>query len=99
MNTEPVVIIGAGWAGLAAAVKLTQQGQKVMLFESAKQAGGRARAVSFNNNEVDNGQHLLIGAYTECLDLMKTVGINIETSLKEEYSFYFSTGRRVNMHW
>jgi len=82
MSTEPVVIIGAGWAGLAAAVKLTQQGQKVMLLESAKQAGGRARAVSFNNKEVDNGQHLLIGAYTECLDLMKTVGINIETSLK-----------------
>jgi len=82
MSTEPVVIIGAGWAGLAAAVKLTQQGLKVMLFESAKQAGGRARAVSFNNNEVDNGQHLLIGAYTESLDLMKTVGINIETSLK-----------------
>jgi len=82
MSTEPVVIIGAGWAGLAAAVKLTEQGHKVTVFESAKQAGGRARSVSFNELEVDNGQHLLIGAYTECLSLMKTVGIDTEVSLK-----------------
>ena len=87
MSTEPVVIIGAGWAGLAAAVKLSQQGQKVILFESAKQAGGRARSVRFNNKdinskEVDNGQHLLIGAYIECLKLMKIVGVDVETSLK-----------------
>ncbi|MCW8900246.1 MAG: hydroxysqualene dehydroxylase HpnE [Gammaproteobacteria bacterium] len=82
MNNEPVVIIGAGWAGLAAAVRLTQHGYKVTIFESAKHAGGRARSVSFGNNTVDNGQHLLIGAYTECLDLMKTVGIDIESNLK-----------------
>ena len=82
MSTEPVVIIGAGWAGLAAAVNLTQQGHKVMVFESAKQAGGRARAVNFNGLNVDNGQHILIGAYTSCLDLMKTVGINTKNFLK-----------------
>ena len=82
MSTEPVVIVGAGWAGLAAAVKLTEQGHQVIIFESAKQAGGRARGVHFNDMDVDNGQHLLIGAYTECLSLMETVGININTSLK-----------------
>lgn len=82
MSTEPVVIIGAGWAGLAAAVRLSEQGHKVTVFESAKQAGGRARSVSFNDLDVDNGQHLLIGAYTECIALMKTVGIDTKTSLK-----------------
>ena len=82
MNTEPVVIIGAGWAGLAAAVKLTEQGHTVTVFESAKQAGGRARSVNFNGLEIDNGQHILIGAYTECLSLMKTVGIDTEAALK-----------------
>ncbi|MCK4865505.1 MAG: hydroxysqualene dehydroxylase HpnE [Gammaproteobacteria bacterium] len=81
-NKYDVVVIGAGWAGLAAAVRLTERGFKVSLFESAKQAGGRARAVSFDNHNVDNGQHLLIGAYTECLSLMQTVGINTSTSLK-----------------
>lgn len=82
MSADPIVIIGAGWAGLAAAVKLSQQGHKVTVFESAKQSGGRARTVSFNDINVDNGQHLLIGAYTECLNLMKTVGIDKETALK-----------------
>ena len=82
MSTEPVFIIGAGWAGLAAAVRLTEQGHKVTVFESAKQAGGRARSVSFNELEVDNGQHLLIGAYTECISLMKTVGIDTNVALK-----------------
>lgn len=82
MSTEPVVIIGAGWTGLAAAVRLTEQGHKVTVFESAKQAGGRARSISFNDIEVDNGQHLLIGAYTECISLMKTVGVDTEAALK-----------------
>ena len=82
MSTEPIIIIGAGWAGLTAAVKLTEQGHKVAVYESAKQAGGRARAVSFNDIDVDNGQHLLIGAYRECLSLMETVGINTKTALK-----------------
>ena len=82
MNTDPITIIGAGWAGLAAAVKLAEQGHKVTVFESAKQVGGRARAVNFDDIEVDNGQHLLIGAYTQCLHLMETVGVNIEQALK-----------------
>lgn len=82
MTDESVVIIGAGWAGLAAAVKLTEQGYKVALYESAKQVGGRARTVAFNDIDVDNGQHLLIGAYTECLNLMGTVGVNTETAVK-----------------
>lgn len=77
-----VVVIGAGWAGLAAAVRLTKDGFKVSLFESAKQAGGRARSVSVNDLNVDNGQHLLIGAYTESLNLMKTVSVDTSTPLK-----------------
>ena len=56
MSKEHIVVIGAGWAGLAAAVQLTQQGHKVTVFESAKQAGGRARAVEYNDITVDNGQ-------------------------------------------
>lgn len=87
MTQQPVVIVGAGWAGLAAAITLTQQGHRVSVYESAKQAGGRARSVNFSNStlknsEVDNGQHLLIGAYRDCLSLMKTIGLNTQTVLK-----------------
>ena len=69
------VIIGGGWSGLAAAVTLTQQGHTVHLIESAKQLGGRARNVSWQNHIVDNGQHLMIGAYDRMLAIMELVGI------------------------
>ncbi len=72
--STPVHIIGAGWAGLAAAVSLTHRGKKVIVHEAAKQVGGRARSVQYHQYTVDNGQHLLIGAYSETLRLLKMVG-------------------------
>lgn len=73
-----VAIIGGGWAGLAAAITLTQQKIPVKLFESAAQFGGRARRLSLNNIALDNGQHILIGAYRETLRVMQLVGVDIE---------------------
>ena len=75
-----VAVIGAGWAGCAAAVEATRLGHSVTLFESARVAGGRARRVdsSFKGQPMalDNGQHILIGAYTETLRLMQTLGVD-----------------------
>ena len=62
-----VVIIGAGWAGLAAAVELTRKQIQVTLIEAAQHAGGRARSVAIRENIFDNGQHLMRGAYREML--------------------------------
>lgn len=77
---SPVIVIGAGWAGLAAAVALVEAGETVIVIEAAPQAGGRARALtlSFGGSpvEVDNGQHLLIGAYRDTLALMRRVGVD-----------------------
>jgi squalene-associated FAD-dependent desaturase len=68
-----VAVIGAGWAGLAAAVELTTAGRRVLLMDSAPVAGGRARALTLRLGDtqarVDNGQHLLMGAYRETLAL------------------------------
>ena len=69
-----VAIIGAGWAGLAAAVALAQANIRVSVFEAARQMGGRARSVEIEGMALDNGQHVLIGAYSETLRLMQTVG-------------------------
>lgn len=66
-------IIGAGWAGLAAAVELTRAGHAVTVYESGRIAGGRARRVESAQTILDNGQHLLIGACTETLRLMEIV--------------------------
>jgi squalene-associated FAD-dependent desaturase len=70
----PVAIVGGGWAGLAAGVELADAGIPVRLFESAKLLGGRARRVDWNGMAIDNGQHLMVGAYAETLRLMARLG-------------------------
>lgn len=81
LNTR-VAIIGAGCAGLAAAAKLAQQKIPVTLFEAAPQLGGRARKVSYQGLEIDNGQHILLGAYQETLQLLKLVGVDFKRTLQ-----------------
>jgi squalene-associated FAD-dependent desaturase len=63
-------VIGAGWAGCAAALELARQGFAVTVFEAARVPGGRARRVVVDGMALDNGQHLLVGAYHECLRLI-----------------------------
>jgi squalene-associated FAD-dependent desaturase len=70
------IIIGGGWSGLAATVRLAEAGQNPILFEAAKQLGGRARTVTWQDIEIDNGQHLMIGAYQNMLDLLHRIGID-----------------------
>ena len=80
-SSSRVAIIGGGWAGLAAAVELAQRNIPVTLFEASKVLGGRARRVSVHGQVLDNGQHILIGAYRETLRLMRRVGIDPEQQL------------------
>jgi squalene-associated FAD-dependent desaturase len=75
-----LAVVGGGWAGLAAAVRATQDGHAVTLYEMAGQLGGRARGVPVDGLALDNGQHILIGAYVRTLDLMRTVGADVATS-------------------
>lgn len=68
-----VTVIGGGWAGLATAIELCQHKIPVTVIEATRQLGGRARCVAFDAERVDNGQHLLIGAYRETLRLLAAV--------------------------
>jgi squalene-associated FAD-dependent desaturase len=74
MSSNTVAIVGGGWAGIACAVELAEHGIPVTLFEAAKQLGGRARRVDWEGLAIDNGQHLMIGAYRETLRLMTRLG-------------------------
>lgn len=76
-----VAVVGAGWAGLAAAVRTVQAGHQVTVFEMSAGPGGRARAVRHQGEVLDNGQHILIGAYTRTLALMREVGCDPEALL------------------
>ena len=79
-------IIGAGWAGLAAAVSLRDAGHTVTVHEASGTLGGRARAVSRPEFAamLDNGQHILLGAYSHTLRLMQRLGLDTETALARQ---------------
>ncbi len=75
-----VVVIGGGMAGLAAASSLASRGIAVTLLEAAGHLGGRARSVAIEHNsqviQLDNGQHIALGAYRETLKLLATIGVS-----------------------
>jgi squalene-associated FAD-dependent desaturase len=76
-----VAVVGGGYAGMAAAVTLAERGVPVTVFEAAKTLGGRARRVEHRDLALDNGLHILLGAYTETLRLMRLVGADAERFL------------------
>ncbi|WP_152969233.1 hydroxysqualene dehydroxylase HpnE [Amantichitinum ursilacus] len=71
-----IAVVGGGYAGMAAAVRLVQAGCTVQVFEAGPALGGRARRVNVPEGELDNGQHLLLGAYGTLLGLMREVGVD-----------------------
>ncbi len=94
-----VHIVGAGLAGLAAAVRLATAGQSVALYEAAPQAGGRCRSYHDRtlNRVIDNGNHLMLSGNQSLFSYLKTTGA--ETSLvgPKEAQFPFidlETGER-----
>jgi len=70
-----VAIVGGGYAGLAAAMELSNKGATVQVFEAAPILGGRARRITHQNIALDNGAHILLGAYQETLRLMEMAGV------------------------
>lgn len=91
MRAKSVCVVGAGWAGLAAAVSATAAGHRVTVLEASRALGGRARGLAQNVTHtlpdgspvrLDNGQHILIGAYRETLDLMRQVGLTPDRMLR-----------------
>ncbi len=71
-----VIIIGSGFAGLAAAVDLAEQGIPVRLLERRSFAGGRAYSFrdKFTGDSIDNGQHLMMGCYHHTLHFLDKIG-------------------------
>jgi squalene-associated FAD-dependent desaturase len=70
------VIVGAGFAGLSAAVRLARHGSRVLVLERRARLGGRA--TTFPDREtgdlVDNGQHVLLGCYVETFAFLREIG-------------------------
>jgi squalene-associated FAD-dependent desaturase len=71
-----VVVVGAGFSGLAAAIDLQDRGHRVTLLERRGVLGGRATsyADAVSGGEIDNGTHILVGAYRATVDLLRRAG-------------------------
>lgn len=76
MKNFDVAVIGAGCAGLSAAVRLAGKGARVLVLEARGRPGGRATAFADRDTGaiVDNGQHVLLGCYTETFAFLREVG-------------------------
>jgi hydroxysqualene dehydroxylase len=75
-NKAEVVVIGGGFAGLAAAVDLAERGRRVLLLERRAFLGGRAYSFvdRATGDTVDNGQHLMMGCYRHTLGFLEKIG-------------------------
>jgi hydroxysqualene dehydroxylase len=71
-----VIVIGGGLAGLGAAIRLQEQRHEVVLLERRGILGGRATSArdAITGDLVDNGTHLMLGAYHATLDLIRRAG-------------------------
>ncbi|MCX8104560.1 MAG: hydroxysqualene dehydroxylase HpnE [Ignavibacterium album] len=88
---KKVIIIGGGLAGLSAAVHLSKNKFKVTLLEATPKLGGRAYSFfdEKTNTEIDNGQHILMGCYTDTINFLKIINaykfLNIQKNLEINY--------------
>jgi squalene-associated FAD-dependent desaturase len=99
MNPGTVHIVGAGLAGLAAAVHLTSGGRHVELYEAGAHAGGRCRSYFDRDLDcrVDNGNHLLLSCNGAALFYLQMIGAERSLHAPKESVFPFmdvQTGKR-----
>jgi len=82
---QRVAVIGGGLAGLAAAVDLKEAGWEVVLFERSRLLGGRATSFTVGGVEVDNGQHVFLGCFTEFQDFVHRLGLGHTLRLQDRF--------------
>lgn len=98
VNSADVIVVGAGCAGLSAAVRAARAGRRVIVLEARSRLGGRATAFSDRETGelVDNGQHVLLGCYTATFDFLREIGASDHVRLQRQLqiSIVDAQGRR-----
>jgi hydroxysqualene dehydroxylase len=91
MTAGTVHVIGAGLAGLSAAVRLAQAGERVVLHEAGSQAGGRCRSYvdTVLNMPIDNGNHVILSGNRSALSYLALIGASDRMRGPDEADFNF----------
>lgn len=87
---QSVIVMGGGCAGIAAAVRLAEEGWRVRLIETRKRLGGRATSHldPQTGQLIDNCQHVLLGCCTNLMDLYERLGVADRISWHRELHFF-----------
>lgn len=85
MAPRRVAVVGAGLAGLSAALELRQLGWTVEIFERGRLLGGKATSYEVDGVEVDNGQHVFLGCCTEFIDFVTAIGMADKIHLQDRF--------------
>jgi squalene-associated FAD-dependent desaturase len=88
-----VAVVGAGLAGLAAALELKRHGFRVMLLERSRLLGGKATSFALGDIEMDSGQHAILGCYTAFLDFAEELGMRGDLRLQERFDVLMLSDR------
>ncbi|MCK4598245.1 hydroxysqualene dehydroxylase HpnE [Candidatus Bipolaricaulota bacterium] len=96
---KPVVIIGGGAAGIAAACTLAERGKRILLLERAPRLGGRAASFFHHRmrQEVDYGYHILMRCCTETIDLVHQLGMERSVSFQERLAIPIACGSKRSL--
>jgi squalene synthase HpnD len=95
LKPQHIVVAGAGFAGVAAALTLSRQGHRVELLEAKAYSGGRAHSFTEAKTGLvlDNGQHIFMGCYHACLDLMDQLGVRHKLDCQEGMEVPYRSAR------
>ena len=85
MAAARVAVVGAGLAGLSAALALKDAGNQVDLFERSRLYGGRATSFVVDGNEVDNGQHVFLACCDAFIGFVRRVGMAQTLHIQEHF--------------
>ncbi len=96
---KPVVIIGGGAAGIAAACTLAERGKRILILERAPHLGGRAASFFHHRmrQEVDYGYHILMRCCTETIDFLRQLGMERSVSFQERLAIPIACGSKRSL--
>ncbi|MGD1052310.1 MAG: hydroxysqualene dehydroxylase HpnE [Candidatus Dormibacteria bacterium] len=86
-----VAVVGAGLAGLAAALSLEREGWRVTLVERSRLLGGKATSFQLGDVEMDSGQHAILGCYSSFLEFVEELGMRGDLRIQERFDVLMLT--------